>query len=218
MRQVKRRKRINQNAPQREDVVIHGVGVQSRGIGPHCGTEAESGITGDARAGKLPHGGLMVRRSCGSLDRDGAGTDRGGEIIACRGVRTGNRGLRQGRAHALRAAAERRILQTPRQGEEQQDQCQLNSLLHPVRIINFYAAKIHSFTQKSTLANQKDHKMTNFDYKSTNPRPAKNTVSYVGNGIRTPAGTAYFSAYRSPTTFQSTTPQRASTASARRFR
>ena len=132
--------------------------------------------------------------------------------------RRANRGLRQGRAHALRAAAERRILQTPRQGEEQQDQCQLNSLLHPVRIINFYAAKIHSFTQKSTLANQKDHKMTNFDYKSTNPRPAKNTVSYVGNGIRTPAGTAYFSAYRSPTTFQSTTPQRASTASARRFR
>lgn len=130
----------------------------------------------------------MVRRSCGSLGRDGAGTDRGGEIIACRGVRTGNRGLRQGRAHALRAAAERRILQTPRQGEEQQDQCQLNSLLHPVRIINFYAAKIHSFTQKNTSANQNDHKMTNFDYKSMNPRPAKNAVSYIGNGIRTPGG------------------------------
>lgn len=125
----------------------------------------------------------MVRRSCGSLDRDGAGTDRGGEIIACRGVRTGNRGLRQGRAHALRAAAERRILQTPRQGEEQQDQCQLNSLLHPVRIINFYAAKIHSFTQKSTLANQKDHKMTNFESKSTT-NPQNGQISVVVLTIR----------------------------------
>lgn len=163
-------KGLNQDTSQGEDVVIHGVGVQRRGIGAHRGTDAESGIAGEARTGKLPHGGLMVRRSCGSLDRGGAGTDRGGEIIACRGMRTGNRGLRQGRAHVLPIAAERRTLQTPRQGEEQQNQCQLNSLLHPVRIINFCAAKIHSFAQKNTLANQKDHKMANIDYKSTNQR------------------------------------------------
>ncbi len=34
--------------------------------------------------------------------------------------------------------------------------------------------------------------MTNFDYKSMNPQPAKNAVSYIGNGIRTPAETAYW--------------------------
>lgn len=49
-------KGLNQNASQGEDVVIHGVGVQRRGIGAHRGTDAESGIAGEARTSKLPHG------------------------------------------------------------------------------------------------------------------------------------------------------------------